>query len=186
MKTFTKYLLFCAAAFALLTCGNHDYDYNLDNLKPGLSPASSSSYESSSSVETSGIPFNIKYTRGGYNESPITVISSKSEIEQYYGKQKIKIWDKQNDIWNVQGYDTIEKYSDDYFADNFLVILYLWEPSGSIRHKVERINENGEIVINRLMPEIGTTDIGYWGIIIELNNNFKLEQFQTVFLDILL
>ncbi len=66
------------------------------------------------------------------------------------------------------------------------MIVELWEPSGSIRHKVERIDENGNIIINRLMPEIGTTDIGQWSIIIELNNNFKFEKFKTVFVDILL
>jgi len=311
MKTLSKYLLFCAAAFALWACGNHDYSYDLDNLKPGspanppspngggmpvmdsrvvsyqqriwsdqlsgcgsgitddintlkswfpydlneqnecnyfaISKTSSSTWlgylvlaedmvlyslvpnrvlndrcvenddisceailvcdDKANTIKNninfstytvpdwdcrkwetepkkgffpdhprfSSISFNVQYLRGGYQdyygEPIVTVVSSKNEIEQHYGKYESKM---------------LEKYSDDYFADNFLVIVDLWEPSGSIRHKVERIDENGEIVINRLMPEIGTADIGYWSIIIELNNNFKLEQFQTVFLDILL
>jgi len=45
MKTFAKYLLFCVAVFALWACGNHNYDYDLDYLKPGgpANPHSSSS-----------------------------------------------------------------------------------------------------------------------------------------------
>jgi hypothetical protein len=130
----------------------------------------------------SNVTFNVQYARnqasnGG--EPTTTVISSKKEIEQYYGKQQIKICDKQG---IEQGCNTTQKYSDDYFADNFLVIVGLWEPSGSIRHEVRWIDEDGNIVINRLVPEMGTTDIGSWGIIIELNNNFKFEQFQVLFI----
>jgi len=180
MKTFTKYLLFCVVALVLLACGNSDYE--LDNLRTGSSPASSDSSKSSSSVETSDIAFNVQYTR--YAQGRTTkVITSKSEIEQYYGNQQIKICDKQDGVWGEQDCNTIEKYSNSYFADNFLVIVELWEPSGSIRHKVERIDENGNIVINRLVPKLGTDDIGQWGIIIELNNNFKTRQFQIVFLE---
>jgi len=170
MKTFfIKCLLFCGAAFMLLAC------------------------DSFGSADANA--FNVQYTRytqyaqyAQYTQNEpttITVISSKNEIEEYYGKRKTKIWDKQGEVWyEREGYNTIEKYSDDYFADNFLVIVELWEPSGSIRHRVERIDKNGDIVINRLVPRIYITDdMGDWGIIIELNNNFKVEQFQIVFVD---
>ena len=161
MKTFFICLLFCGAAFVLLACNSFG------------------------SVEAN--TFNVQYTRYTRSEfaNGITVISSKNEIEEYYGKRKIKICDKQGEVWYEQeDYNTIEKYSDDYFADNFLVIVELWEPSGAIRHKVEKIDKNGDIVINRLIPRIYVTDdLGDWGIIIELNNNFKAEQFQTVFVD---
>jgi hypothetical protein len=319
MKTFSKYLLFCIAAFALWACGNHDFDDELGNLKPGSNPASSNNggiptmdsrvvsyqrinsgewgpmrivtdidtlkswfpndlneeqnecnyfaiFNSTSSTgsgylvlakdmvlyhlgasiregcaETcdifdeailvcddkantlknninldgsfyavpgwncstgenapkkgffpnhpphSDIAFNIQYTRNrAFNggESITTVISSKKEIEKYYGNQEIRIWDKQDDVWYQQGYNTIEKYSDDYFANNFLVIVDLWEPSGSIRHEVEMIDENGNILITRLIPgPFLTDDIGSWSIIIEINNNFKVEQFKAVFVD---
>jgi hypothetical protein len=170
MKTPIK-MLACAIAgsLVLLACNLGD---ELGNLQSGLNQDS--------------IAFKVKYTTG--NRASIgssgitTVVSSKNEIEQYYGKNEIKIWDKQ-DYWHELDYNTIEKYSDNYFEDNFLVIVELWEPSGSIRHKVERIDENGDIVIRRLVPEFGTDDIGQWGIIIELNNNFKTEQFQAVFVN---
>jgi len=174
MKTFSKYLPFFGMLLALLACGNH-YDYEASNLKAGLSPASSSS----------GIAFNVQYTRLyglSKGEPGTTVISSKNEIEQYYENQEIEQYYGKQEIKN-----TIEKYPDDYFADNFLVIVERWEQSGSITHKVERIDENGDIIINRLIPSpFLTDDIGHWSIIIELNNKFKLEQFQTVFVDVAL
>ena len=80
--------------------------------------------------------------------------------------------------------DAIAKYSDGYFADNYLVIVRLVEGSGSIRHKVERIDENGDIVINRLLPGMGTADMAAWSILIEVNNNFEAEQFRVVLFDI--
>jgi len=142
--------------------------------------------DSFGSVEASGTAFKVQYTQYTRSEPvAITVISSKNEIEEYYGNRKIKICDKQGEVWYEQdGYNTIEKYSDNYFADNYLVIVELWEPNGSIRHKVERIDKNGDIVINRLVPgPYHTDDIGNWGIIIELNNNFKAEHFKTVFVN---
>jgi len=159
MKTFTKYLLFCGAVLVFWAC----------ELNP-----TSNNIESSSSV-TSGTAFNVQYLPEGdsyygvpidYGAPIVTVVSSKNEIEQYYGKYEINM---------------LEKYSDSYFADNILVIVDLWEPSGSVRHEVERIDENGDIVISRLIPDSVTWDIKHWGIIIELNNNFKTKQFKAVF-----
>jgi len=162
MKTSLKYLLFCGAVFVFWACNSSD------------------------SVKAS--TFNVQYTKNrvfSSGEPIITVISSKNEIKKYYGNQKVKIWDKQGDVWHGQeGYNTIEKYSDNYFANNFLVIVEFWERSDAVRHKVESIDRNGNIVINRLLAEMGTEDIGYWGIIIELNNNLRVKQFQPVFVDV--
>ena len=109
----------------------------------------------------------------------ISVISAKREIEQYY-ETYVKC--KYNSP-NGQFIDATKIYSDDFFANNFLVIVLLEEGSGSIRHKVEKIDQNGDIIINRLIPEVGTDDMAEWNIIIELNNSFKLEQFRVVLVD---
>ena len=135
---------------------------------------------------------NAQYIRTEYfydTENPfptgITVVSSTNEMEQYYEKHMRRTWDGYGNI--IPDYNflsVIERYSDDFFANNFLVIVSLTEGSGSIRHEVERIDDNGDIVINRLLPEVGTDDIASWSIIIELNNNLKIEQFQTILVDI--
>ena len=126
---------------------------------------------------SSGLPLDshqieaqIQYIRIGSNLGPrypvCTVISSMNELEQYSNNAEYK--------------DAVSKYSDEYFLDNFLVIIIIEETSGSNRHKVERVDRNGDIIIEQLIPEIGTSDMATWNIIIELKNSQKLERFQVV------
>jgi len=116
-------------------------------------------------------PLDVQYIRTTWssriNYPIIRVISSRHELEQY------------NNISYA-----FEKYSANYFEDNFLVIVLLQENSGSVRHEVIEVDASGNIVIKRLLPEIGTTDMAAWYIIIGLNNNFRSNQFQTIFIDV--
>ena len=156
MKMLSKYLLFCVAAFVFWAC---ELESPTD---------AGSTYENSPSVKASNIDFYVQYVRGSSFSSPITVITSKDEFDKFYKK-----------------YDKGQySYSDDFFEENYIVVVSLWEPSGSIRHRVESIDENGNIVISRLLPEIGTDDIGEWSIIIGLSNDVKIEQFKAVFVDV--
>jgi hypothetical protein len=137
------------------------------------------------------IPLNVQYLRTAYfydegNPFPtfVEVVSSKNEMDQYYQKHKNVYWDGNGNMMPDQDFlNAIRKYSDNYFAGNFLLIVGLTEGSGSIRHKVE-IDENGDIVVNRLLPEYGTDDMAAWSLIMELNNSFKVEQYQVSVVDI--
>jgi hypothetical protein len=134
---------------------------------------------------------NVQYIRTEYfsdaeypNPAIITVVSSKSSLQEYYEKQKKRVYGASGNLLpDVDFLNAIEKYSDGYFADNFLVIVALVEGSGSIRHKVEKIDGNGIITIKRLLPEMGTADMAAWSIIIELDNSAKGEQFMAVLVD---
>jgi len=135
---------------------------------------------------------NVQYIRtNGYNPNTkypiITVISSKNELGQYYGyykdKYDLSARSQVSSDSTIGFIDAIKDYSEEYFIKNFLLIVLLEEGSGSIRHKVEMIDVNGKIVISRLLPELGTDDMAEWNIIIELNNNLKLKQFNAVFID---
>jgi hypothetical protein len=127
-----------------------------------------------------GINLNVHYVRTEYvhndkysNSPNITVVSSKNDLQNYYEK-------------NVPGnnfFDVIKKYSDNYFSDNILLIIDLVEGSGSIRHKVKKIEENGTIVIKRLLPEMGTSDMAAWSIIIELAKSLTPKQYRIVLVD---
>jgi hypothetical protein len=106
----------------------------------------------------------------------VMLISSKAELEQYY-----------NERYDVSAYpyleqsselkNAVEGYSEQYFQEKFLLIVLLEESSGGIRHKVETIEENGNIVISRLLPEMGTSDMAEWNILIELDRTIELEEF---------
>ena len=113
----------------------------------------------------------------------VSIISSRAELEQYCADYEDQ-YDFSRYQYSPTGFmDAIRIYSDAYFADSFLVLVLLEETSGSNRHRVERVEGNGDIAITRLLPEIGTSDMAQWHIIIELNNDGKLEQFQAVFID---
>ena len=136
------------------------------------------------------VPINVQYIRTAYFpdvEYPlpfkITFVSSTGELEQYYEKNRQLIYDGHDGslMPDEDFLNAIEQYFDDYFTDNFLVIVGLTENSGSIEHKVERVDENGDIVIKKLSLEgAGTPEMSTWSIVIEINNNFKREQYQVV------
>jgi len=120
----------------------------------------------------------VQYIRVGSGSGPrtptSTVISSVNELNQYSGNFN------RASSWNTEYTNVIAKYNNNYFANNFLVMVLLEESSGSNRHKVERVDRDGNIFIQRIEPEIGTADMATWNIIIELDNSFKLERFQVV------
>ena len=69
-----------------------------------------------------------------------------------------------------------EKYDDNFFENHELIIVLLKEGSGSIRHEVEKVvftqsadgKSSVQPVIKRIVPEVGTCDMAYWRIIIEI------------------
>jgi len=119
------------------------------------------------------IAFNAQYIRGSYssslNQGNTTVVTSMSELNPYFRTNRT---------------NAIEKYNDNFFADNFLVIVSLIETSGSIRHEVKSVSANGDILINRLVPGIGTADMAAWSIIIELNKSFTTRQFKVSLVEV--
>ena len=59
-----------------------------------------------------------------------------------------------------------------FFAEQSLLILYLEEGSGSIRHRVDQVTvEDGTVTVTlaTLKPEIGTCDMAYWAILIPID-----------------
>ena len=115
--------------------------------------------------------YSVQYLRIGYyegakNQYPIiaTVVSSEEELEQYITQYYL---DSYEEVW------INEKYSNDYFINNFLVFVYLGEGSSSVKHTVDKISNNREIIIKRVSPNGQNDDILQWIIIVELNNNQK-------------
>ena len=101
----------------------------------------------------------IKYNDGAINQSPImvTTVTSKTELEQYIS---------QYSVFNSFGF---EKYTDDYFINNFLVIVFLGEGSSSVKHTVDKIDKNNkEIIIKRVSPFEQTDDLRPWILFVEI------------------
>jgi len=132
--------------------------------------------------EPSDMP-DVQYIRTGYgsdiNYPVITIVASKKELEQYTETSSAYRCGQSISEFSTE----FKNYLDDFFATNFLVIVLLSEGSGSIRHRVESIDEKGNILISRLVPEIGTDDMAAWNIVIELDNKFKISEFGVTFIN---
>ena len=136
--------------------------------------------------------FNVQYIRtycydtDYSNRNPtVIVLSSRNELEQQFADQCLYRGYDEDGFWETRAPEYfLAKYSDDYFANNFLVIIKLIEAGGSTRHSVETIDKNGDIVINRFVPEAGYTDIAVWNMLIELKKSSKLEQYQAILVDV--
>ena len=117
-----------------------------------------------------------------------TVISTRAELEQYYDSACPNVYyaDENHDQHAIQFKEAIEGYTDNFFTAKYLVIVMINEGSGSIGHEVTRIDNNGDIIINRLLPgkDVALTDDeAEWHIVIEFSNSFKPGHFNAVLQD---
>lgn len=102
------------------------------------------------------------------------IIETKEELEEYltanmeeFGLQhKEKVYADTT----IGFEDAIQKYDEEFFKNNNLVLVLLTAESGSIRHKVNSANiADGVMTINitRQTKEYQTCDMAGWHIIIE-------------------
>lgn len=107
----------------------------------------------------------------------VSVISSRDELSGYFNKLFYETDDSRTSESRISNgrysffLDSTEKYSDDYFRNNYLIAVSFIEISGSIRHRAESVSENGDIIIRRFLPEWQDQDMACWSIIIELRDN---------------
>ena len=74
--------------------------------------------------------------------------------------------------------DFTERYGWTWFQDRYLLVIELTEPSGSIMHNVADVTPEGDIVIERIMPDIGTSDMAQSFVIIEIDRRFRPRQYR--------
>lgn len=91
----------------------------------------------------------------------VQVIGSLSALTDYCSHESLKT--------------ACQSYSEDFFNDRFLIALQISEPSGSISHEVIGVRQTAEdktaISIVRNIPEVGTSDMAQWHIIVELGRD---------------
>lgn len=70
--------------------------------------------------------------------------------------------------------DAVKKYDDAFFNENILFVAHIEEGSGSNTHEVKEVLKSGSctnVYINTIAPEVGTCDMAYHRIIIELKKS---------------
>lgn len=64
-----------------------------------------------------------------------------------------------------------EKYTAEWFENNNLLVIGIWENSGSNRHEVKSVSKSGDsltVYIDRIRPDVFTCDMAYWNILVEI------------------
>lgn len=109
-------------------------------------------------AENSEIPVALRYD----SAEPYALFETKEGYDRFY-----------NEI--SQTFSFYESYDEEFFENNHLIIVYLSEGSGSVRHKTESVTlVDGwklQIAISRIRPEIGTMDMAGWFAIYEIPRN---------------
>lgn len=72
------------------------------------------------------------------------------------------------------------RYNADFFKDSALIIAYFTEGSGSVKLSFEGVSADGEVVVRREIPEIGTCDMAYYRMVIEIPQEIAHKDFRIV------
>ena len=107
------------------------------------------------------------YTEG--REYPYTVvIRSEDELAEYVSANE-GAFDFANSSDAAESFcEAIEAYDGAYFENGTLVFAVLEEGSCSVRHQVEGITAENEILVERLVPDAQDVGLAEWHIILEI------------------
>ena len=119
------------------------------------------------------------------NMDATSKVQSVEELQEFYENLKAADMNELDEdlVWRFTG----GKYDDNFFAGHFLVLITVAENSGSNRHDLTSIEEDSGVLtihIDRQLPFIGTADMAGWLIIIELSNNYSINETKVVFTDV--
>ena len=178
MKKFLLSMLALLAALTLLltftACS--DPKTPVDEPSAPETPEEQPSDPPSSDGPVDDLSFGAQYYRASYpaslGELAVTVIRTRWELDVYL------------DTFPSPDAQTFGRYDDAYFAERDLIIVFLMEGSGSIRHKVNAVYRNSAtgtwtIDIERLIPEVVTDDEAEWNIFIEPPKNMRVQEGDT-------
>lgn len=98
-------------------------------------------------------------------------IGTKEEFEAYL-EQLSRLFAIDGGGFDFAGIWETAKYGEEFFRQNDLLVLYLTEGSGSVRHRVSGLvisDATLTVEMERLVPEIGTCDMAAWLIPVEVS-----------------
>lgn len=114
--------------------------------------------------------------RGGPSYSPeptATLLSSKQELDAFM---------LQHNILEIEYDETFRQYNSWFFHFNQLIIVSLSEGSSSVTHKVQSVDSQGNVVIQRRSPAgMHTADVTNHWIIIEVSQSPRLKECSVSF-----
>lgn len=106
------------------------------------------------------------------------IYSSYADEEIYNGLTVIDSAEKLSDY--AEQFDA-SRYNADFFKDSALIIAYLSEGSGSTKISFEGVSADGDVVVKREIPEIGTCNMAYYCMVIEIPQEIAHKDFSVVY-----
>lgn len=172
MKKYLALLMALAILFGLTGCQNNK-DTQKNTTDPSQTMQTGENNESQTDDVESNIeiPYNAQFIRkGSYQDGAVfpnvVIIDSFEELNSYCENN------------NVRFKDDSDLYNEAFFENNFLVFVLLLEGSGSVSHEVYGVEQTADkklsVSIVRNVPEVGTCDMAYWHIILELSKEFTV------------
>ncbi|MBO7218033.1 MAG: hypothetical protein J6V50_04960 [Clostridia bacterium] len=179
--------------YAVFRIGKSDGDFNPSDESLGI-------YElgpDGAILTGEKVNFGVQYIRTSWNEEEdypsVYVIHSVDELKAYYNENKDEYYlerrENPTSDLTIGFLDAIDKYDENYFKEQILIMVLVGEGSGSNRHKVNYVKKgsDGRIYTDILsvIPEIGTCDMAGWHILIEPEKGIAVEKDSdvTVLLD---
>mgnify|MGYP005772632809 CR=1 FL=1 len=123
--------------------------------------------------------------------SSVASMANESEPSQkipYVVSSSVRVYQKDTDVFKGEliqnksqldhlqlddNYPT-EKYSDEYFSEKALLMLYISLESGSMKLQIDDIITSGDsLVVNytSICPSMLTADMAYWRVLLEVNSD---------------
>lgn len=147
--------------------------------------------------EEESVSFVSHYIRtDGYNEDveypKVKIIRSVKELQEYYEANKDKYdLERKGKVYSdttIGFLDACDKYDEEYFENQILLMVLLEEGSGSVGHNVENVkvlqDEKLYISICAIVPEVGTCDMAEWHILIETEKGIDVTNEEEVIVDV--
>lgn len=130
------------------------------------------------------LAYTVQYIRtdGGDTDTvfpSVAVIESVEQLQAYYERNReIFNLERRDKVYaddSIGFLDACDSYTEAFFQEHYLILYRVEEGSGSVRHKVSKVEqtENGKLLIqvDPIIPEVGTCDMAQWHIILEMERH---------------
>ena len=141
-----------------------------------------------SKVTGTDVQWAAQYIRtNGYSEGvlypSVRIIDSLQELKDYYNTwHEVLDLERKDKVYSdttIGFLAACDQYDETFFEKNYLIFVLLEEGSGSVRHEVRSVQQTADkkisISIDRKVPEVGTSDMAEWHIILELSRDVLVE-----------
>ena len=134
------------------------------------------------------LEYRAQYIRtNGYTEAfeypSIRIMDSQQDLSDYYNTwHEVFDLERREQVYSdstIGFLDACDRYDEAFFETHYLIFVLLEEPSGSIRHQVQSVEQTQDeklsISIDHQVPEACTDDMAQWHIILELSREDLVE-----------